>query len=181
MRYAGINHLALVTPDMEATTRFYTEVLGMDLVGTLGHGDPNEPYPYRHYFFRMGEGQTMAFFEWPGVDVGEPKPAGVPGSGRQFDHLSFNVPTPEDLVELRHRLLAHDIEVSLVVDHTVFWSIYFDDPVTGVALEASVWVQDVTRVPYFGDADPTPTATKVAESRDLHAVKPARPPEMQGA
>jgi hypothetical protein len=31
----GVNHLAMVTPDMDATVRFYDEVLGMPLIGTL--------------------------------------------------------------------------------------------------------------------------------------------------
>ena len=172
MRWNGVNHLALVTPDMEATVRFYHDVLGMELVATVGHGDPNEPYPHRHYFFRMADGNTIAFFEWPGVDTGPEKDAGVPAAGLKFDHLSFNVPTPEDLVDLRTRLKAAGHDVTPVVDHTVIWSIYFTDPVTRTSLEASCWVQDVTRVPYFGDPDPTPTARRIAEERRVETVKP---------
>jgi catechol 2,3-dioxygenase-like lactoylglutathione lyase family enzyme len=178
MTWAGVNHLAMVTPDMEATTAFYHDVLGMELVATLGHGDANEPYPYRHYFFRFGDGQTIAFFEWPGVDTGDRKPAGQPAGGRVFDHLSFNVPTVEELLALRQRLKDAGVEVTPVVDHTVIYSIYFDDPVNGASLEASVWVQDVTRVRYWGDPAPTPTAARVAKEVDLHAVKPRVPPEL---
>jgi catechol 2,3-dioxygenase-like lactoylglutathione lyase family enzyme len=35
LRWRGVNHLALVTPDMDATVRFYHAVLGMRLVATL--------------------------------------------------------------------------------------------------------------------------------------------------
>ncbi len=175
MSWAGINHLAMVTPDMEATVRFYHEVLGMRLVATLGNGDPNEPYPYRHYFFQMGDGNTIAFFEWPGVDTGETKPAGIPAPGRQFDHMSFNVESLEELLALRARLVEAGIHCSEVVDHTIIYSIYFDDPVNGAALEASVWVQDVGRVEYWGDPNPTTTAARITKERDPHAVQPGGP------
>src|SRR5439155_26394986 len=46
-RWRGINHLALVTPDMDATVRFYAGVLGMRLVATTMAG------PMRHYFFEL--------------------------------------------------------------------------------------------------------------------------------
>ena len=35
-RWRGINHLALVTTDMDATVRFYHGVLGARLVADLG-------------------------------------------------------------------------------------------------------------------------------------------------
>ena len=35
--FSGINHLALVTGNMDATTRFYRDVLGCKLVATLGN------------------------------------------------------------------------------------------------------------------------------------------------
>src|SRR6188474_150821 len=56
-RWQGINHLALVTPDMDATVRFYVGVLGMRLAATTMAG------PMRHYFFEMGPRNTVAFFE----------------------------------------------------------------------------------------------------------------------
>ena len=57
-RWRGINHLAMITPDMDETVRFYHGVLGMRLVATLSAG------PMRHYFFELGPQNTIAFFEW---------------------------------------------------------------------------------------------------------------------
>ena len=57
--FKGINHLALVTGDMDATVTFYRDILGMPLVGALGIEHP----PMRHYFFEVGPGNTIAFFE----------------------------------------------------------------------------------------------------------------------
>ena len=45
-RWRGINHLALVTPDMDATVRFYAGVLGMRLVATtMQHSRGPWPLP----------------------------------------------------------------------------------------------------------------------------------------
>src|SRR5436190_21842168 len=86
-RWRGINHLALVSHDMDATVRFYVGVLGARLVGTVG--TPT----FRHYFFEIGRGNTIAFFEYRGVEIDEwSKPAGIPiRQAAQFDHLSLDL------------------------------------------------------------------------------------------
>ena len=45
VKYTGINHLAMVTRDMDTTIRFWRDLLGLRLVAGLG--GPK----YRHYFF----------------------------------------------------------------------------------------------------------------------------------
>ena len=86
-RWRGVNHLALVTGDMDATTRFYVGALGARLVATVGTPD------FRHYFFEVGTGSTIAFFQYANVPVdGFAKPAGVPHPrATQFDHLSLDL------------------------------------------------------------------------------------------
>lgn len=148
--FTGINHLAMITGDMDKTVRFYRDVLGCKLIATIGTDR------FKHYFFSIGHHNTIAFFEYAGIDPGVPeKPAGMPAAGRQFDHLSFNVDTYEDLLALQKRLRDQDVEVTRVVDHKFIHSIYFDDP-NGIALEASVWLMDPeTEVSY---QDPSPVA-----------------------
>jgi catechol 2,3-dioxygenase-like lactoylglutathione lyase family enzyme len=163
-RWRGINHLALITDDMDATVRFYHGVLGARLVAHLG----NEAF--RHYFFEFGAGNTVAFFEYRNVAVATfAKPAGVPDPRAiQFDHLSLNLPDEHALLNLRARLKAAGSEVTDVVDHGFIRSVYFTDP-NGIALEASWWVTDATgRDADYSDeglfADPEPVAA-VAEIR----------------
>lgn len=146
-RWRGINHLALITDDMDATVRFYDGVLGARLVADLGNRS------FRHYFFEFGAGNTVAFFEYQGVELETfAKPAGVPDPRAvQFDHLSFNLPDETALLALRDRLKAAGCEVTDLVDHGFLRSIYFTDP-NGIALEASYWVTDPT-----GDPPTTPT------------------------
>jgi catechol 2,3-dioxygenase-like lactoylglutathione lyase family enzyme len=155
-RWHGINHLALVTTDMDATVRFYHGILGARLVATVGNA------AFRHYFFELGPQCTVAFFEYTDAAV-EPfaKPAGVPDArAPQFDHLALNLPDEQALLDLRQRLVAADCEVTDVVDHGSVRSVYFTDP-NGIALEASWWVLDATGRPAdYGDprlfADPDP-------------------------
>ena len=98
--WRGINHLALVTGDMDATVRFYHGVLGARLVATIGTPD------FRHYFFDFGDQNTVAFFEYRDKQVASfTKPAGIPDPrAPQFDHLSFNLPDEDALLALRSTL-----------------------------------------------------------------------------
>ena len=160
MNFRGINHLALVTNDMEGTVRFYRDVLDMPLVAAIGNVEHG--YPFRHYFFETGPNNCIAFFEWPEVE-GFSKPAGQPVRGKaQFDHVSFDVETEDELLELQERLGGAGIDVTTVVDHKFIHSIYFHDN-NGIALEASVWINNVTgKDPQFAnphvfqDTNPVP-------------------------
>lgn len=165
-RWRGINHLALVTADMDATVRFYHGVLGARLVATIGTP------AFRHYFFEFGAENTVAFFEYRDrPPEAFAKPAGIPDPrAPQFDHLSFNLPDEDSLLALRDRLKAAHCEVTDVVDHGFIRSVYFTDP-NGIALEASWWVLDATGRPAdYGDrrlfADPDPVSAVVELQRD---------------
>ena len=160
--WRGVNHMALVTPDMDATVRFYAGVLGMRLVSTLMAG------PMRHYFFEIAPGNTVAFFEVTGAETFA-KGAGAPTDRAiQFDHLSFNVADEAALEQIRRRLSAAGSEVTEIVDHGIMKSVYFHDP-AGLALEASCWVLDPTGRPtdpadtdVYADPDPVPAVGELA-------------------
>ena len=96
VRFNGVNHLAFATGDMDKTVRFWRDLLGMRLVATIG-----EP-GFRHYFFELSETDTVAFFEWDGVEAAPEKRHGVPEKGPFiFDHVSFGVDSADDLWELK--------------------------------------------------------------------------------
>lgn len=163
VNWRGVNHLALVTNDMDATVRFYHGVLGARLVATIGHPQ------FRHYFFEIGSKNTVAFFEYtdsPATPFA--KPAGIPDArASQFDHLSLDVEDEEALHALQRRLKAAHCEVTDVVDHGFIRSIYFTDP-NGIALEASWWAIDATGRPadysderVFSDPEPVPAVDEL--------------------
>lgn len=175
-RWRGINHLALVTSDMDATVRFYHGTLGARLVSTVGTPE------FRHYFFDFGPQCTVAFFEYANTVI-EPisKPAGAPDPrAAQFDHLALNLPDEDALVELQRRLRSAGSEVTEIIDHGAVRSVYFSDP-NGIALEASWWVHDATgrRADYtdtdqFGDPDPVAALHELATTGTLSSVPATR-------
>ncbi len=174
MNFRGINHLALVTNDMEGTVRFYRDVMGLPLVAAIGN--TKNGYPFRHYFFEVGPNNCLAFFEWPEAE-GFAKPAGEPVAGPvQYDHVSLDVETEEELLEFQQRLRKAGVEVTRVVDHKFIHSIYFHDN-NGIALEVSVWINNVTGKepqfsnPYvFQDDDPVPALREQMEQARVAAT-----------
>ena len=174
--WSGINHLALITADMDATVRFYHGVLGARLAATVGTPE------FRHYFFEFGPHCTVAFFEYADLAI-EPfaKAAGVPDPrATQFDHLALNLPDESALHDLRRRLVEADCEVTDIIEHSSVHSVYFTDP-NGIALEASCWVHDVTgrTTNYyddqiFSDPDPVPALHELRATGTLATVPSTR-------
>lgn len=158
-KYTGINHMAMATGDIDATIRFWRDLLGMRLVVGLGHPG------YRHYFFEITEHDMIAFFEWPDVEPLEEKDHGFPVKGPfGFDHVSFEVESDDDLWEIKDKLEAADIWCSEVVDHGFIHSIYTFDP-NKIAIEFSAPIQnvDVRATPVMTDTEPSAEARKGAE------------------
>lgn len=69
----GVDHLALISLDLEKTIQFYTEVIGMRLTKIVTNRD--EPTS-THIFLDMGGGNQLAFFDFPQKDT-EPTIRGV--------------------------------------------------------------------------------------------------------
>jgi catechol 2,3-dioxygenase-like lactoylglutathione lyase family enzyme len=158
---------------MDATVRFWHGVLDARLIVTLATP------AFRHYFFEIAPGNTIAFFEYTDQHLNKyAKPAGVPYEGAsQFDHLSMHLPDEDALLRLRDRLKSHDCEVTDVIDHGFLRSIYFSDN-NGIAMEASWWTLDPTARPVdysderlFSDPNPVPALRELRETGQLdHTV-----------
>ena len=117
----GLHHFALVSSDVEATVRFYQELLEFPLTEMFENRD------YRgstHFFFDIGAGNRLAFFDFPGLDV-EPYQEVLGG----LHHIAISV-TPEKWAHLRSKLDAAGVEYLLESEV----SIYFRDP-DGARLE----------------------------------------------
>ena len=63
----GLHHTALISHDVERTIRFYQDLLGFPLTELI----ENRDYPgSSHFFFDIGNGNLLAFFDFPGLDLG---------------------------------------------------------------------------------------------------------------
>jgi catechol 2,3-dioxygenase-like lactoylglutathione lyase family enzyme len=154
---AGVNHLALVCKDMVRTVDFYSNVLGMPLIKTidLPHGMG------QHFFFDIGNGDSLAFFWFPDAPASAPgiaSAANLPGRSivsahGSMNHVAFNVPA-EKIEDYYAKLIAKGIKATKIMNHddseqqvsldmtptTFVRSIYFFDP-DGICLEFAAWTR----------------------------------------
>jgi catechol 2,3-dioxygenase-like lactoylglutathione lyase family enzyme len=63
----GLHHTALISSDVERTIRFYQDLLGFPLTELIENRDYAGS---SHFFFDIGNGNLLAFFDFPGLDVG---------------------------------------------------------------------------------------------------------------
>jgi catechol 2,3-dioxygenase-like lactoylglutathione lyase family enzyme len=117
----GLHHTALISSDVERTIVFYQDVLGFPLTELI----ENRDYPgSSHFFFDIGNGNLLAFFEFPGLDLGPY--AEVLGG---LHHVAISV-QPERWREAVQRLAQAGVEHEV---HSEV-SVYFRDP-DGARLE----------------------------------------------
>jgi len=111
----GVHHLALLSSDVERTIRFYQDVLEFPLTELFENRDYQGS---THFFFDIGNGNALAFFDFPGLDLGPY--AEVLGS---MHHLAISV-SPEKHAHLKSKL--QEARVEIVFEHET--SIYFSGP-----------------------------------------------------
>ncbi len=123
----GIHHSAFRCRDAEETRAFYEDVLGLPMAAALaletepGSGRPN---PFVHIFFRLPDGNYIAFFDAP--DTAR-KDQFHPTHG--FDrHVAFEAGSVEKLAEWKARLDAKGVACFGPLDHHFVKSIYMWDP-----------------------------------------------------
>jgi catechol 2,3-dioxygenase-like lactoylglutathione lyase family enzyme len=63
----GLHHAALLSGDVERTIRFYHGVLEFPLTEIFENRDYQGS---NHFFFDIGNGNLLAFFDFPGLDLG---------------------------------------------------------------------------------------------------------------
>lgn len=174
--FTGVSHLAFITRDLDATIRFYRDLLGLPLFAALGQSAG------KHYFFRLTERDAIAFFAWDEATPLVEKRPGVPTSApRGFDHLALGVGSRAELLALTDRLLQAGVRVEGPIDHGLGWSVYFKDP-NNIDLEIS-WDTVELSEPLFADPAPPPAAREGSAPRpdawpqqtQIHAPRTARP------
>jgi catechol 2,3-dioxygenase-like lactoylglutathione lyase family enzyme len=117
----GVHHVALLSSDVERTIQFYQGLLEFPLTDIFENRDYAGS---NHFFFDIGNGNLLAFFDMPGLDLGPY--AEVLGG---LHHLCISV-EPQRWEHLRGKLDAAGVEY-LQLSKV---SLYFSDP-DGARLE----------------------------------------------
>ena len=111
----GVHHVALLSGDVERTIRFYQELLEFPLTDLFENRDYAGS---THFFFDIGHGNALAFFDLPGLDLGPY--AEVLGG---LHHLAISV-EPERWAHLKAKIETAGID-SQHIDGS---SLYFSGP-----------------------------------------------------
>ena len=117
----GFHHVALICSDVEQTIKFYQGLLEFPLTEIFGNRDYKGS---NHFFFDVGNGNLLAFFDFPGLDLGPYKE-----TLGNINHVAISV-TKEKWDYLRRKL----DDAGVPYQAASGTSIYFRDP-DGVRLE----------------------------------------------
>jgi glyoxylase I family protein len=121
MRLTGLHHVTAICRDLDRTTAFYRDVLGLALVQqSVNDDDPDT----RHFWFGDAQGAPgtlVTFLEYPQMEEG------VVGTG-SVHHVAFAVESPEEQLAWRDYLHDRGVECSEVLDRGSFRSLYLRDP-----------------------------------------------------
>lgn len=137
INWNGIHHIALVTPDLDATIAFYGDILGMQ----IGKIFPATADRGRHCFIKPGDNDTWGihFFEYPDAEIFgaavalQDRFAFLRGA---LQHIAFALPDESTGNALLERLEAHTIANTGINDLGSLRNIMFLDN-NGVMLEAA--------------------------------------------
>ena len=110
----GVHHVALISSDVERTVGFYQGLLEFPLTEMF----ENRDYGGSTHFFFDGNGNALAFFDLPGLDLGDY--AEVLGG---LHHLAISMP-PERWQRVKGKLDEAGVECA----HVDGSSLYFRDP-----------------------------------------------------
>ncbi len=132
----AFHHVAIATRDLDATHRFYTDVMGFALVKVEAAAAPEGGWA-RHLFYDTGDGTCLAVWDIhddPAVpDAFDPSISRGLGLPSWTNHLAFGADDLDALDAHQARWVAHGHDV-LRIDHGWCTSIYVDDP-NGIAVE----------------------------------------------
>ncbi len=116
IRTDRIGHVVIKVRELERSRKFYTEVLGLQLMKEL---------PELRAAFLSSHGRDhheIALFE-----IGAQ--ATAPGANQVgLSHIAFRLSDEEELRAAYEELKARGISISFTVDHGVSKSVYFHDP-----------------------------------------------------
>jgi catechol 2,3-dioxygenase len=116
IRTDRIGHVVLKVRDLERSRRFYTEVLGLDIMREV---------PQMKMVFLASnrrDHHEIALAE-VGANAGGPK-----ASDAGLAHIAFRLKTEDELRAAYREFKERGVPVSFTVDHGVTKSVYFVDP-----------------------------------------------------
>ncbi|GAA2409469.1 hypothetical protein GCM10010191_17600 [Actinomadura vinacea] len=132
---ARLHHNAYVTRDQEATRAFYEDIIGLPLIATWKEADElfGAVRTYCHTFYGLGDGSSLAFFQF--ADPADQEQFGPEMPHSPFRHIALKV-TDEVQGAIARRLkeAGWKPDETYTLEHGYCRSLYTSDP-NGLLLE----------------------------------------------
>ena len=141
-----LHHTAYVTKDMEATRKFYEDVIGLPLIATWSESDElfGAMRTYCHCFFGLGDGGALAFFQF--VKPEDQAQFGPQMPFSPFHHIALNVDAETQKgIEQRLKAAGYTEPGHFVLEHGYCRSVYVTDP-NGMIVEFTRDHPDVEKI-----------------------------------
>ena len=150
-----LHHNAYVCKDLEEMRRFYEEIIGYRLIATWAERTDlfGKVRTYAHCFFDIGDGSSLAFFQFADADDAAEFGPELQPSG--FRHLAMKVDQDtQDAIKDRLDAAGYfESGQAYPLNHGYCWSLYCFDP-SGLLVEWTVDHEDVEQI----NADKAATA-----------------------
>jgi len=124
-----LHHTAYVTRDLEATRKFYEDIIGLPLLATWCEKDMlfGAERTYAHVFFGLADGGALAFFQF--ADAADQEQFGPKMPFTPFHHIALNVDKQtQDGIEQRIKAAGLTEPQTFVLEHGYCRSVYVTDP-----------------------------------------------------
>ncbi len=141
-----LHHSAYVSRDLEATRKFYEDVIGLPLLATWCESDMlfGAERTYCHVFFGLADGGALAFFQFEKPEDAELFGPQMPPT--PFHHLALKVDrATQDAIVKRLKDAGYDEPKSFVLEHGYCRSVYATDP-NGMIVEFTLDHPDVEKI-----------------------------------
>lgn len=129
----NIHHAAYGCRDAEQTRWFYEDILGLELAAAF-YADrapgSDEKTPFMHLFFKMGDGNYIAFFDAPEITEKE----WLEKKHSFVMHIAFEVDDEAAMLAWQKEINAKGKSCLGPVDHGFVKSVYMYDP-NGIQVE----------------------------------------------
>lgn len=127
--FSRLYHNAHVTRDVEATRKFYEDIIGFPLVATWCEKTElfGKERTYMPCFFDMGDGECLAFFQFANEDDQQEFGPDLPLSG--FRHVAMKVDQEtQDGIRERLATAGYREPGMYILNHGYCYSLYVYDP-----------------------------------------------------
>ena len=174
VRPMGINHLVLNVRDLEASHRFWTEIIGFRQVGEL-RPSPQRPNPAKMRFYSGDRSGTTHHHDIALVENRNlpppPKEWSMYGGALAVNHIAITLPSREAWLKQLAYLQSRGVKFDRRVNHGMTHSLYIHDP-NGYGVELlydlprEVWEGDIDAALNFTEQLPTEGAAALVDQTE---------------